>query len=1017
MRGRPEKPIVSRRLLGVAALVLAVSACSEGRPNVGDLGASAPGPSTCARAPYEGCPCTSEGSRAECGAVHETVGSDVVCSMGHTTCVGSRWGACEPERVVVRSVSALRPRAAGACADPCTPECVAPLDVDAGPLPAGLVVGDAGITPAPGPAPTTSCTALAITPSAAPATDVVVTSTSAPTTLLFSSELSPTGCNPSAPPPLWYTDKFDVAQMDPAVPGKMSVVVPIAQSVTVGAVLGAFSASVTANIRVAVKEPGAANPPPAGASFADFPAELAGDPADAGLAILYPYQDTMFPLGLLPPLLQWSHGGSPATGGVVVTLRYPATGSAIFEVSQLVSESTASPVPLRAAEPRYPVPPSLWFAFEQTIHRNRATYGDAGRILVRRRVGSTTYKAKSIDVHVAPGQLKGRIYYNSYGTALVSNYSGARQSAGGAFPSGKFGAATLVIPPGASTPSVAAGYGGAGGCYVCHSASANGSTLVTASDGYIATKYTFPGTPPNGGTSLGSAAMIFGAINPTSTRMFSSAGAFSGDSTSRLRDGAGALIAGSNAPAALKAGFPSFATDGSAVAFTYRGGNASPLSALAADGSTLAMMDFDGDRTFSNFRKLVTPGGGPSVWPSFLPAGQGGVVYQVETRTSPNGGYGFTRHDCECSTYSGATGELWWVSTDATPVATRLHRANGYDATGTTSAVPASPATGHAVYGGAAGPAGAGFYEQRYNYEPTVLPITIGGYSWVIFTSRRAYGNVATINPYASDPRFDDISIDPTPKKLWVAAVSGSPAEGTDPSFPAFYLPGQELIAGNSRAVFALEACHPAVAASPGPANLCDSDLDCCGAPGAASCVLDPPPLASPPIKHCISTSSATCRAVGQTCAMTSQCCNAVTGGVCAGGVCTDPPPYFEDRAISRVWSASCPVGHLTRWGLFDWRSITPPGTGIEFAAQTSVDGVTWSPAGPVTFAKAEGASVLAPLWATSGSPVSAALGQPKGSTDAKWLKVTATFRVSADHSKAPTLVDLRQASDCPPSE
>ena len=36
------------------------------------------------------------------------------------------------------------------------------------------------------------------------------------------------------------------------------------------------------------------------------------------------------------------------------------------------------------------------------------------------------------------------------------------------------------------------------------------------------------------------------------------------------------------------------------------------------------------------------------------------------------------------------------------------------------------------------GPAGNGFYEQRYNYEPTVLPQTIGGYSWVIFTSRRA---------------------------------------------------------------------------------------------------------------------------------------------------------------------------------------------------------------------------------------------------------------------------------------
>ncbi|HSO32883.1 MAG TPA: hypothetical protein VLT33_10205, partial [Labilithrix sp.] len=796
--------------------------------------------------PQEGCPCETAGTDAECGAVEQVVDGRVICSMGRILCTSGKWGACKGERVITKSFSSVHFSnygEAGACADPCTPGCSTTTDTPPGiPLPSGLNNdGGTGITITPSPPPANSCTGLSISPSVAPATDIVVTSTSTFATKTFTSALTPLNCNPTAPAALWYTDKFDVAQMDPNVPGKLTVVVPIAGLVNVGASLGSYSASVPANIKVAVQESGTVNPPPGGATFAQFPTELPADSVDTKLEIVYPYNDTVLPLGLAAPLLQWRNTSQPATGGVVVTLQYPATGTPIFSVSQLVSESMTAPVPLRAAQPRFPIPQAIWLAFEQTVHRNRATLGDAGRILVRRRVGSTTYKAKSIDVHIAPGQLKGRVFYNSYGTALVNNYSGAKQSAGGAFPGGGFGAATLVIPPGGTVPTVAAGFSGAGGCFTCHSASADGATVITSNSTFVARKYTFPGDAPNGGTAYsGSSKLIFSAINPTSTRIFSSAGTDQGDSSSRLFDLAGALISGNNAPAGLKAGYPTFSADGSKVAFNFRSGSASPLSAATGDGKTLSMMAFDGNKTFSGFRNLVTPAGGPSVWPAFLPTSENGVVYQVETRTTPDGGYGYTRHDCECSTYSGATGELWWVTTGATPVAARLNRANGYDVTGTTGTLPVDPTNGHAGFGGTMGPAGAGFYEQRYNYEPSVLPQTIGGYSWVMFTSRRAYGNVATINPYASDPRYDDISIDPTTKKLWVSAISGSPTGGTDPSAPAFYLPGQELIAGNSRAVFALEACHPAVSGAATAANLCDSDLDCCNAPATAACVLDP---------------------------------------------------------------------------------------------------------------------------------------------------------------------------------
>jgi len=34
--------------------------------------------------------------------------------------------------------------------------------------------------------------------------------------------------------------------------------------------------------------------------------------------------------------------------------------------------------------------------------------------------------------------------------------------------------------------------------------------------------------------------------------------------------------------------------------------------------------------------------------------------------------------------------------------------------------------------------------DSTLQYEPTVAPIVAGGYAWVVFTSRRLYGNVAT---------------------------------------------------------------------------------------------------------------------------------------------------------------------------------------------------------------------------------------------------------------------------------
>ena len=223
------------------------------------------------------------------------------------------------------------------------------------------------------------------------------------------------------------------------------------------------------------------------------------------------------------------------------------------------------------------------------------------------------------------------------------------------------------------------------------------------------------------------------------------------------------------------------------------------------------MMDFAPPTTFSNFRVLYTPPSLYSVWPSFLPPGQNGIVYQNEI-TSNGRDWAGTRSTCDgtgtCNNI-GATGGA-------------LVGEHGDDAGGDAAHEPERRLV-HAAFGGRANYHGASARTRPTTKRSTTTsrrrcPVTIGGYSWVAFTSRRLYGNVATINPYWSDPRFQDISVQPTTKKIWIAAISTNPTPGTDPSFPAFYLPGQELLAGNSRAYFTLAACE-AAGAPPRPTS------------------------------------------------------------------------------------------------------------------------------------------------------------------------------------------------------
>jgi hypothetical protein len=139
---------------------------------------------------------------------------------------------------------------------------------------------------------------------------------------------------------------------------------------------------------------------------------------------------------------------------------------------------------------------------------------------------------------------------------------------------------------------------------------------------------------------------------------------------------------------------------------------------------------------------------------------------------------------------------------------------------------------------------------------PNFSPFIEGGYHFVAFYSRRAYGWRTAY------PR----------RQIWVAAIDRDPAAGVDPSHPAFWLPGQTTASDNCSAYWAPEPCHES-------GETCETDLDCCsglqcqGPTGAKTC--QPPPTP--------------CVQQGNLCAENGDCCAGLTCVVNSAGekVCT----------------------------------------------------------------------------------------------------------------------------------
>ena len=296
-------------------------------------------------------------------------------------------------------------------------------------------------------------------------------------------------------------------------------------------------------------------------------------------------------------------------------------------------------------------------------------------------------------------------------------------------------------------------------------------------------------------------------------------------------------------------GPPAFSPDGKLVAFN-------PMAPpLANPTQKLSVMNFDSaSGAFTNFLTIVDDTGQPAEtrpgWPAFLPDGK------IASLPPPDRGRGRGKFARGASLAQRSQGlRIHWASTSATgvtplnPTERRWVPAQAHDCVDRDvhwpSTVDVTIDTDHND-------------DVNTNYEPTVCPVGSGGYAWVVFTSRRMYGNVATIPPFCSDPRGVDLVKNITTKKLWVAAIDLNPAPGKDPSHPAFYLPGQELLAGNARGLQVLDPCRTDGSSCASGDECCNGYCEANGDGGALIC----------------SNTTPTCASTGDKCVTSGDCCD-----------------------------------------------------------------------------------------------------------------------------------------------
>jgi len=486
---------------------------------------------------------------------------------------------------------------------------------------------------------------------------------------------------------------------------------------------------------------------------------------------VYPYDQTVFPRGLISPTLQLTGGGSPEA--VMVHITYSSMdyigyfGGAVTAQAQL--------------------PAASWAAITEG-----AWATDLVQVSVTQLVGGKPIGPATEHWVIAQGSMRGQIYYETYGSTLA----GGPDSVG-----------IMSIAPGATAPTVLKS-----GCgNVCHTASADGSTLVAnVALGFSSSSYDLKSAASTI-YSAPSEIFTYGGLYPDGSFVMSA-------TNYRTWFNAPSLLydtkTGANIPATgwtiTNAGTTVFSPDGKHLAFIDE-----DLDQGA--GHSLAMMDFSlSGHAFSNLRQMANDPVNTIGWPAFTPDIQT-IVYHSGSNQS-------------FETDDGATGNVYQVDI-GTKKSTRLDALDGYTPSGGTY-LPAN--------------------DPDLNFAPTVLPEAVGGYFWVVFTSHRSYGNILPTQDNGDQNG-----------KLWVAALNLTDTPGQDSSHPAFYLDGQESGADNLRGFWVLPPCK---ASGSGCASGDECCTGFCRGSGSTTCVAEPVGVCSNEYEKCATSADCCNAAAGYEC-------------------------------------------------------------------------------------------------------------------------------------------------------
>ena len=439
--------------------------------------------------------------------------------------------------------------------------------------------------------------------------------------------------------------------------------------------------SINAAEPVKIEECGSNNP----AGLSDDQVMLLRNASSAGSArMLYPYDATVFPRGMISPLLMWE--GADATA-----VRIHIT-SKEFDYESCLTPTGAMQLQLDQ---------NVWDqAGIKTYGRAEPFHAEISFLVNGEAIGPLTFSFV-----IAQATVKGSIYYNSYSSKL-SPTAGA----------------VLRIPPGGTVEGFTTQE-----CNGCHSVSADGSRLIaqTLATGGRAFELSpgVPNNPPAIAPGPGQRA-AFGALYPDGSRFLETSVSVEIARTSLTTPVAGFTDArmfetdtgAEIATTGISAGalMPMFSPDGQYLAYNdYAANNGQDITVVRFDAATNSASD---QRVL-----FVDPDDTRPAWPFFLPD-NGALVVARTTGIDFSGD--------SAGIVPGITGpysELFLIDME-TGKATIMAQAMGFASESDhASSTPYLP---------------FGMAEAANNYFPTVCPVAAGGYFWVFFDSLRNYGNL-----------------------------------------------------------------------------------------------------------------------------------------------------------------------------------------------------------------------------------------------------------------------------------